>query len=368
MSDVVAIVLIAGGWSVAAVALVVVLARALRTASVGWSAGLVALAAVGGTVAGVVGTSRAMFLSAHDLGVVVLVCVVSGVVSLAVALVLARRLVRETRALREAARDLGADVPLPPAPAGPREFRAIGEELARSAELIRVAREREQRLDSSRRELVAWVSHDLRTPLAGLRAMAEALEDGLVDEPARYHAQIRSEVDRMARLVDDLFELSRIHAGNLQLTLQDLPVGDVVSDALAGAVPVARARRVDVGGEVGPDVVVHADPGALSRVVANLVMNAIRHTPSDGAVRVEAHRDGDEVEIAVSDACGGIAEGDLARVFDVAWRGTDARTPEEGSGGGLGLAIVKGLVEAQHGTVEVDNHARGCRFVVRLPA
>ncbi len=368
VSDVVAVVLVAGAWSVAAAGVVVVLALRLRSASVRWSAGLVALAAVGGTVAGVVGTSRAMFLSPHDLTVVVLVCAVSGLLSLVVALWLARRLVVATELLRDAARDLGEGGALRPPDSGPREFRAIGEELARSAGLIGAARERERLLDGSRRELVAWVSHDLRTPLAGLRAMAEALEDGLVEEPARYHAQIRVEVDRMARMVDDLFELSQIHAGSLQLTVQTVQLADVVSDALAGAVPVARARQIDVGGQVAPDVVVRADPGALSRVVANLVMNAIRHTPADGSVRVVGRRTDGGVELAVTDACGGIAATDLARVFDVAWRGSPARTPGEGSGAGLGLAIVRGLVEAQDGTVDVHNDVAGCRFVVRLPA
>jgi signal transduction histidine kinase len=223
-------------------------------------------------------------------------------------------------------------------------------------------------MEQSRRELVAWVSHDLRTPLAGLRAMAEALEDGIAEDPARYHRQILGEVDRMVLMVDDLFELSRIHAGALSLSLQTVQLSDVVSESIAGAGPVARARRVTVGGDVDADVLVRADPGALSRVVANLVMNAIRHTPADGAVSIHARRDGGTVELSVTDACGGIDPPDLERVFDVAWQGDHARTPGSGAGAGLGLAIVKGLVEAHEGTVAVANHDGGCRFTVRLPA
>jgi signal transduction histidine kinase len=255
---------------------------------------------------------------------------------------------------------------------GPREFRAVSEELARSSAQLRAAREAEQRLEGSRRELVAWVSHDLRTPLAGLRAMAEALDDGLADDPARYHRQMLGEVDRMVLMVDDLFELSRIHAGSLHLSLQDVALGDVVSESIAGAGPVARARRVTVGGSVDDGLLVRADPGALSRVVANLVMNAIRHTPADGAVTIHGRRDGGSVELSVTDACGGIAAPDLARVFDVAWQGDHARTPVAGEGlgpgAGLGLAIVKGLVEAHRGSVAVANDGPGCRFTVRLPA
>jgi signal transduction histidine kinase len=202
--------------------------------------------------------------------------------------------------------------------------------------------------------------------------MTEALEDGLADDPERYHRQIRSEVDRMVRMVDDLFELSRIHAGVLRLSLQPVAVGDIVSEAIAAADPVARARGVHLGGRVDEGLQVTADPAGLSRVVSNLVLNAIRHTPADGVVEVVGRTSGGRVELAVHDACGGIAEDDLARLFDVAWQGSSARTPDlvapTGAGAGLGLAIVKGIVEAHRGDVAVANADPGCRFVVSLPA
>jgi len=318
-------------------------------------------------VAGVVGTARAMFLSTHDLGVVALVCLVSGMVSGLFALLLARTLAVSARRLGSMAVAVGAGQVVTPSADDPRELRAVGGELARSSERLRASRERENRLEQSRRELVAWVSHDLRTPLAGLRAMAESLDDGLAEDPARYHRQILKEVDRMAAMVDDLFELSRIHAGTLSLTLQPIGLRDVVSESLAGALPVAQTRRVEVGGDIGADLEVNADPAALSRVVGNLVMNAIRHTPADGVVLVEGRRAGEAVELSVTDACGGIDPGDLDSVFEVGWRGTGARTPGPDAGAGLGLAIVKGLVEAHRGTVAVSNHGGGCRFLVRLP-
>jgi signal transduction histidine kinase len=366
--DQVEVVLIAAGWSLAVGAVCAVLSWRLQRASIRWSAGLIAAVAVGGILAGVVGTAQAMFLSFHDLQVVLLVCAVSGLVSLGFALWLSRRLVASVQTLRDSAHRLGSGERVEATAGGPREFRAVSDELAHSGSQLRDAREREQRMEQSRRELVAWVSHDLRTPLAGLRAMAEALEDGIAEDPARYHRQILGEVDRMVLMVDDLFELSRIHAGALSLSLQTVQLSDVVSESIAGAGPVARARRVRVGGDVDADVLVRADPGALSRVVANLVMNAIRHTPADGAVSIHARRDGGTVELSVTDACGGIDPPDLERVFDVAWQGDHARTPGSGAGAGLGLAIVKGLVEAHEGTVAVANHDGGCRFTVRLPA
>lgn len=359
---------IAMAWS-AAVGLAALLGSwLLRRRSIRWTAGLVACAAVAGIVAGVLGTARAMFLSSHDFSVVILVCTASGVVSVLFALWLARRLVASTRSLQDASRIFGETGTFCHRAGGPRELDEISDELARSSDLLRQAAQREGRLEASRRELVAWVSHDLRTPLAGLRAMTEALEDGIAVDPRRYHTQMLTEVDRMVRMVDDLFELSRIHAGALALSIETVPLSDVVSETIAGADPLARAKRVRVGGAVDPHVLVRADPSALSRVVGNLVMNAIRHTPADGVVVIEGRRAGSSVELSVTDACGGIDTADLERVFDVAWRGSHARTPGADAGAGLGLAIVRGIVEAHEGTVAVTNYFPGCRFVVSLPA
>jgi len=182
----------------------------------------------------------------------------------------------------------------------------------------------------------------------------------------------------MTRMVDDLFELSRIHAGTLELSPQSWPLGDLVSEAIAGADPVARVRNVRLGGRVEDGVQVLADAQGLSRVLSNLIMNAIRHTPSDGTVEIVGRQVSGGVELSVTDACGGIPEADRERVFDVAWRGVNARTPD-GPGdlddrtarAGLGLAIVKGIVEAHRGHVSVENldpPAAGCRFLVRLPS
>jgi len=370
VSDRVAVVLIAVAWSGAVGVAGLVVGRLLRHGSLRWLPLRVALVAVLAVVAGVFGTARAMFLSAHDFAVVLTVLVVAGVVALLSAMLAGTTVVRASRSLREDTRRFGESgrfEPGEPDGRGPAEFAGLAEELTRTSEQLAESREREQRLETSRRELVSWVSHDLRTPLAGLRAMTEALEDGLAEDPHRYHAQMRAEVDRMVRMVDDLFELSRIHAGVLPVGRQTVDLGDLVSETIATADPVARAKRVRLGGTVEEGVLVRADPAGLTRVVANLVMNAIRHTPADGTVEISGRAVDDGVELAVSDGCGGIPREDLDRVFDVAWRGSQARTPDETSGAGLGLAIVKGLVEAHHGQVEVRNVGPGCRFLVRLP-
>jgi len=359
---------IAVGWSAAVGLVGVVAAWALRHRSIRWSAVLLTAVAVVGVVAGVMGTAQAMFLSEHDLQVVVLVCVASGAVTAAFALWLGRRVVGSALTLRDAARRFGEDGEFTGTTDGPLELDTVAAELARSSDRLREAADRERRLESSRRELVAWVSHDLRTPLAQIRAMAEALEDGIADDPARYHAQMRSQVDRMVGMVDDLFELSRINSGALQLSLETVDVGDLVSEAIVGATPVAQAKGVRIDGAVEAGVQVQGDPAALARVVGNLVTNAVRHTPEDGVVEIRGRSGAEQVELVVSDRCGGIPDRDLDRVFDVGWRGSNARTPSASTGAGLGLAIVRGLVEAHLGTVAVANGGDGCRFVVRLPA
>jgi signal transduction histidine kinase len=333
-------------------------------------------AAAGGSVlaviAGVVATAQAMFLSGHDFAVVLLVSAVAGTVGLGVAMLLAGRVMADVRILLDAAAAVGPDGNAATGMPRPRmaELRRVRDELARAGVRLEEGRRRERALEASRRELVAWVSHDLRTPLAGLRAMAEALEDEIADDPARYHRQIRREVDRLARMVDDLFELSRIQSGALTVSLQRVEVGALVSDVLSGAFAVATARGVRLDARVAP-AIVDADPNGLGRVLANLVVNAIRHTPSDGTVEVRAGEDGGDVVLSVTDRCGGIGEGELGRVFDAGWRGSPARTPDPGdgpgSGAGLGLAIARGIVEAHHGRIGVENTTGGCRFEVRLP-
>ena len=231
------------------------------------------------------------------------------------------------------------------------------------AEAVRLAeqRDRDAALEASRRDLVAWVSHDLRTPLAGLRAMAEALEDGVAEDPARYHRQMRVEVDRLSGLVDDLFELSRIQAGALSLAYEQVLAADLVSDTIAASDALARAGGVRLAGTASGPLPVRADGRELGRALANLVVNAIRHTPTDGSVTVSAQPtdDGASVVLTVTDGCGGIPEGDLDRVFDVAWRGNTERNAQ--AGGGLGLAIVRGIAEAHGGA------GRGAQRRGRLP-
>jgi signal transduction histidine kinase len=353
--------------------------RLLRRSSLALSIFAVSVMTVLAMAAGTVTVAWKMFISKDDFAVVLTVLGIGGVVSLVMAAMLGRQVVTGSRALRRAARTVGSDdgFTAPKQPLG-AELAALSEELAATSARLAESRERERALEHSRRELIAWISHDLRTPLAGMRAMAEALEDGVADQPHRYHQRMRAEVDRLNGMVDDLFELSKIQAGALTLSLARVSVYDLVGDAIAGAWPLAAERGVRlVGGEIQP-VPVEVDGREITRVLANLLINAIRSTPADGTVAVQTRREPTEVVVSVTDGCGGIPEADLHRVFDTGWRGASARTPRAArrggavehhgdTGAGLGLAIVRGIVEAHAGRASVHNVMGGCCFEIALP-
>lgn len=332
----------------------------LRTRSIGVMLALAVVVAVAATLAGVIVIILKMIIGGETQDVVLMVVAVGGLVGLGVAFVLARRVLTESRRFVDAVRSMPFTAP-----------RGLPAELQTIANALEESYAREQALEGARRELVAWVSHDLRTPLAGMRAMVEALQDGVVSDPptvSRYHAQIKLEVERLSGMVDDLFELSRIHAGALRLSTARIGLIDLVADTLAAAEPLARAKGVRLAFEPGEVVPVEADPGALGRALGNLVVNAIRHTPSDHTVVLRAATTDDGMAcLSVADACGGIPVEDLPRVFDVAFRGEASRTPTAGGGAGLGLAIAQGIVEAHDGMIGVVNEGQGCRFEIRLP-
>ena len=221
------------------------------------------------------------------------------------------------------------------------------------------------RLFDTRRELVAWASHDLRTPLANMQAMLEALEDGL-GEPEEYVPVLREQVRVLSLLVDDLFELARIDAGALTLELHRLPVAPVVSSSLRGVEAEARSRHVTLAAEVEDDVTARFAPEKVERVLMNLLTNALRHTPTDGvvAVRVEPHAG--EVRVAVEDTGEGLDAEAQERMFERFWRGDQSRSSR---GAGLGLAIARGLVEAHGGRIWAeDREGGGARVCFTLPA
>ena len=360
----------AGGMAFVSGLLTLVGLRHLDERSLGTQVVLVAaLPAVGGLV-GVWLGARAMFFSDHDLTALVILLVTAGTVGAASALVLGARVARSGEALVGAANRIAAGERVEPGDAAPSgELNRLARALAATSSSLDEARRRERALETSRRELIAWVSHDLRTPLAGIRAIAEALEDGIADDPetfARYLTTLRTEADQLAMLVEDLFELSRAQSGQLLQQFEPVSLHDLVSDALAGVTPVADAKGVRVEGRVdGRPQDVEGSPVALLRALRNILDNAVRHTPTEQTVLVEAGVTGDEAFVSVLDHGGGIPEADLPRIFDTGFQGDPARSP--GGGAGLGLAIAHAVVKAHRGHISVHNENGGAQFVVRVP-
>lgn len=252
---------------------------------------------------------------------------------------------------------------------------ALGRFQARRTVWERQIREQERAAEAARRELVAWVSHDLRTPLAGIRAMSEALRDSVVSDPgevAQFADRIDRETIRVASMVDDLFEMSRIHSGSLRLELELIDVREIADEVRAGLAQVAVRSQVTLELDAPAPVPAPVGVSALARVLRNLVLNALAHTPAGGRVVIAVRREGDEAVLRVDDTGTGIADIDLERIFDLAYRGTAHRSPvnTDGlpAGTGMGLAIARGLVDVHGGTVVAENLRPGARFEVRLPA
>jgi len=300
-----------------------------------------------------------MFKDGHDL-VVLLVAAASSSAAVAAALLVARSIARSIDRLRGASAALAAGDLSARAPReGPEELAALGGSLNEMAEKL-------EELFDARRQLVAWASHDLRTPLSSMQAMLEALEDGLA-EPDDYLPALREQVRVLSSLVDDLFELARIDTGSLTLDLADARLDGLVESALRGFAAEARARHVALDARIdGSAPPVRCAPDKVERVLYNLLTNALRHTPSDGAVAVHVRPLASEVCVTVEDTGEGLPDDSLQRAFDRFWRGDRART---GARAGLGLAIAQGLVELQGGRIWAEHRPGGGTSVsFTLPA
>jgi signal transduction histidine kinase len=341
--------------------------RSLRTTMI-----VAALAPMAAALAAVLQSVRAMFISSHDSWVVLWTLAFAALLGLGMAVLIGHWFSAGSRDVGRRLRQLGTSYEAPAAIGGsvPAELAALTDELEMTRKKLAASHSRERALEASRRELVAFMSHDLRTPLAGLRALSEGLEDGVVDDVPGALRQMRTTVDRMTGLVDDLFELSRLSAAPPPRRRSAVSLRELAEDVAGENAEHARSEGVRLMLSTPADddrLAVQGNPDELTRAVTNLVGNAIRHTSAGGTVTLTANREPDgRVRLAVTDGCGGIPAEDLDRVFDIGWRGDVQRTPSDG-GGGLGLAIARGVVESHAGTIAVSNVNGGCTFQLDLP-
>jgi signal transduction histidine kinase len=287
------------------------------------------------------------------------VAAASAAVAVLAALLLGRSILRTVERVRDASARLAAgDLSVRAPQSGPAEIADLAASFNEMAESL-------ERLFDARRELVAWASHDLRTPLANMQAMLEALEDGLSD-PEETLPVLGEQVAVLSTLVDDLFELARIDAGALTLEPREARLEPVVEACLRGVEADARRRGVGLASNVPDGLSARFAPEKVERVLFNLLTNALRHTPSDGSVAVRAEQLEREVRVSVEDTGEGLGDEARTRMFDRFWRGDPARAAR---GSGLGLAIARGLVEAHGGRIWAENRPEGgARVSFTLPA
>ena len=320
--------------------------------------------------------SRAMFISDHDFAFVLTMLLFASVLSVGFSLLCAAPIANRIEKVRRGAArltegELGSEIPVE----GWDEIADLARDFNHMARSLEEAAEREREMEQARRDLIAAVSHDLRTPLASTRALIEALADGIADDSeteTRYLNSATKELAHLSRLVDDLFELARIDAGLLELEMERASLHDLISDTLSGFRHQAERLGVRLVGEVSRDVdPVLMNPPKLQRVLQNLISNALRHTPADGTVLLRAESRGEVVYVEVADTGEGIAPQDLPRVFERSFRAERSRTlaeKEYDPGAGLGLAIARGLIEAHGGRIDAVSHpGRGARFYFTLP-
>lgn len=318
-----------------------------------------------------------MFLSAHDSLVILIALLVSLLLAALGAWLVVRRISRASRRVGAGLHQLVSDsasgtsvvADSVETAAAPRELAQVLDDLAETRRTLAESRARERAAEQSRQELVSFMSHDLRTPLAGLRALSEGLEDGVIKDVPRAMSHLRATVGRMSVLVDDLFALSRVQGTREAKPQTMVSLTELISDVATESEATARRQgvRLDVDVPDNDRLAVLGSSDDLARALSNLTTNAIRHTEPERLVRHEGRRTDDgHIRVAIIDGCGGIPEASLSRVFDAGWRGTPSRSGDDG-GAGLGLAIARGVVESHGGEILVSNVEGGCRFEVALP-
>ncbi len=335
-------------------------------------------AAIGAGVAllNVLIVAQLMFVStAHDLRLLLALVAFSAVVtvffSFRVAGTIAHRVEAVASGIRTlAAGDYGARVTVP----GKDEVARLAADVNTLAQRLGRAAEEREGMDRERRDLTAAISHDLRTPLASMRAMVEALDDHVVEDPGevtRYYGRLRREIERLSRMIDDVFELARLDAGGLRLDTQPVGLQEVAADVVDAMQARARQQRVSLSLCAGPELAdLTLDGTRIERALFNLVRNALEHTPAGGRIDVSLADSGTSVLLRVADDGEGIGQEDLPRIWDRFYRAEKSRNraSDADEGAGLGLAIVRGIVEAHGGTVHAASEpGRGTEFEVRLP-
>lgn len=320
-------------------------------------------------------TAQLMFISKHDLVLTTGLLIFAGVIGAVAALFIASNLRERINELSKAIRALSKGEWQTRLPAsGTDELSHLEGMFNQTAAALQSLDDQKKQLEQMRRDLIAWVSHDLRTPLAAMRAMNEAMLDGVVDDEEtvkRYRLNIQNEIQHLSQLIDDLFELAQLDTGRLPLNKQMISLSDLVSDTLSSMSARAANQGVALTAKLDPGInVVYVAPDKLQRVLRNLLDNALEYTPKEGEINLQAWNEDGHLAISVQNTGSQIAQDDLPHVFDSFYRGEQSRAQNDSQkrGTGLGLAIVRGFVEAHGGEIRVQSNTnQGTTFTFTLP-
>ncbi|HEY5731699.1 MAG TPA: MFS domain-containing histidine kinase [Anaerolineales bacterium] len=317
-------------------------------------------------------SANMMFVNEHDFLLAVVLLVFAGGMAMVMGYFLSSTITERIQLLKNAAEklakgDLKTRVPVQ----GNDEVAVLANTFNQMAERLQAADQKQRDLDNMRRDLIAWVSHDLQTPLTSMRAILEALSDGVVDDPEtvkRYLNTAQRDVSNLSALIDDLFQMAQLDTGGFPLNKDNSSLSDLVSDTLESFTELAKQQNIILEGNVEFDVdPVTMDTQAIGRVLNNLIGNALRHS-SQGRVSVWVRRSGLGVEVTVSDTGEGIRAQDIPHIFERFYRGDASRSRSRGTGAGLGLAIARGIVRAHGGDIKVESEVgKGTQFTFHIP-
>ena len=316
-------------------------------------------------------TARLMFTDQHDLLLGTVLLVFAGAIAMALGYLLSSSFLDRISSLDQAAKkiangNLSIRVPVE----GRDELADLAESFNQMASQLQEAAEKRAQLESLRKELIAWIGHDLQTPLASVSAIIEALADGMVEDPAtemRYLRTAKNNIAALSHLIDDLFQMAQIDAGILRLNYESVTMSDLISDTLVSFSQRAEQEGVTIRGSIDPNLeMVDMDIQCINRVLNNLIDNAIRYTPEGGLVEIYAKRAGSYAAVEVIDNGKGISAEELPNIFNLYKRG-EMRSQNTNGGTGLGLAISKGIVEAHGGSIDVQSKPGRTRFSFRIP-
>ena len=316
-------------------------------------------------------TARLMFTDQHDLLLGTVLLIFAGAIAMALGYLLSSSFLDRIQSLDRAAKkiasgNLSIRVPIE----GRDELAELAHSFNDMASQLQDSSKKQKELERLRKELIAWIGHDLQTPLTSISAVIEALADGMVQDPEmeqRYFETAKKNISSLSHLIDDMFQMAQIDAGGLELHIESVSISDLISDTLESFTELAKRRYITLQGSVSPDLEeVQIDARRINRVLNNLIDNAIKHSPDNGLVEVRSNKFEKGIIVEVIDNGDGISQEDLPHIFDLFYRGDISRRSST-SGTGLGLAISKGIIDAHGGEIKVDSQPGLTCFTIFIP-